>query len=667
MSEALFVTRREEGPTKLAMEAKLSDNPDSWVEEVIQEAHKQHSYLGQHDVSVVMREVDGERAYGMGYILVRTKTERLNTPAGKQLADIEGAARIKIPIIIKEGKLKSLDVFLDGRGRPMPLTDRRVREALFRPNVFDSPGNPPTESMLLSPHLLPPDRAESQVLGRGAVSSDGVKMGSERLPLLAAIAPTITQEDKSRMEAELNRDQELACQLIDKHASLIQIIASAEPTDPASIAKMAFSLAPADTMVLSREGSDYILKQASSRFFSPQTLRADRIKMAQVVGPEAVQAADEGDSLMVTSDPVAEEEQTDKSEPAEPIMEYGQYKVMDSMGREHLGWVFPVTDFEGVALPLRVFTNGSASAVQGDIAGILQSKATNPPDKDELEGDGFFYRVTETGGVQAFPPGSVRATFTDDEGPATRFETIMGEMYTLRLVPGLKHPASMGGDSYGLPDTVRFCPLQGEALVLVEDPDLFVKPADIEKEGSARVFGNGGTWTFSGPVVAEIPVEQRTMVDHTDALLLSGALGMGQDAAEGLLKRANFGNGCTIQKARRVRVPAGYYAEARQQATKLASALPDKTLMLKEAADIDDPLAVDKVLSLGFMTPENFTTFVEYLPEFEEAVQKLSHLLIAVRLGLPDVPEQSVSNAVKRLEEVIVTLRGLAFRAQTQT
>lgn len=141
---------------------------------------------------------------------------------------------------------------------------------------------------------------------------------------------------------------------------------------------------------------------------------------------------------------------------------------------------------------------------------------------------------------------------------------------------------------------------------------------------------------------------------------------MGQDAAEGLLKRANFGNGCTIQKARRVRVPAGYYAEARQQATKLASALPDKTLMLKEAADIDDPLAVDKVLSLGFMTPENFTTFVEYLPEFEEAVQKLSHLLIAVRLGLPDVPEQSVSNAVKRLEEVIVTLRGLAFRAQTQ-
>ena len=185
----------------------------------------------------------------------------------------------------------------------------------------------------------------------------------------------------------------------------------------------------------------------------------------------------------------------------------------------------------------------------------------------------------------------MRATFTDDEGPATRFETIMGEMYTLRLIPGLKQPASMGGDSYGLPDTVRFCPLQGEALVLVEDPDLFVKPADIEKEGSAHVFGNGGTWTFSGPAVAEIPMDQRTMVDHTDALLISGALGMGQDAAEGLLKRANFGNGCTIQKARRVRVPAGYYAEARQQATKLASALPDKTLMLKEAADIDDPLA----------------------------------------------------------------------------
>jgi hypothetical protein len=664
MSEALFVTRRDEGPVKLAMEAKLSDNPDSWVEEVIQEAHKQHSFLGNHDASVVMREVDGERAYGLGHILVRTKSERLNTPAGEALAEAEGNVRVKIPVIIREGRLKSLDTFIDARGRPQPLTDRRIRAALFRPNIFDSPGNPPAESMTLAPHLLPPDRAESQVLGRGAVSADGVKLSSER-SLLEAISPTITQEDRSRMELALNQDQELACQLIDKHGSLVQVIAEAKPASPIEIAQTAFNSVQPDVAVLSNMGDRYIFKQASSRFYSPVTIVGDRIKIAQLVGEPAVRAAEEmGDTTLITADPVVQDESADQSQPAEMVESYGQYKVMDNLGREHLGWIFPVTDFEGAALPLRVFTNGNSSAIQGDIAGVLQGKLPDPPSQDTLSGDGFFYRVTETGGVQAFPPGTVQATFVDAEGPATRFETIMGDSLTLRLVPGLKQPASLGEGVVGLPDSVRFCPLRGEALKLVESPDLFVKPSDIEKEGSVRIFGDGSTWTFQGPAVAELPRDQRTMISADDALLLSGALGMSEKVASAKLKRASVGGGCEVQGLRQVKTPASYYLEARGHAEKLAAALPAKELLLKEAADIDDPMAVDKVLSLGFMTPENFMTFVDYLPDLEETVYKLSHLLIAVRLGLPDVPEQSVSNAVKRLEETIVALRELAFRGQ---
>lgn len=667
MSEALFVTRRDEGPVKLAMEAKLSDNPDSWVEEVLQEAHKQHSFLGQHDASVVMREVDGEKAYGLGWLFVRTKSERLNTPAGQQLATEEGNVKIKIPIIIREGKLKPLDVFIDAQGRPQPLTDRRVRSALFRPNVFDSPGNPPAENMLLSPHLIPPDRAESQVLGRGAVSADGVKLGSDRMPLLEAISSTITQEDKERMQAELNRDQVLACQLIDKHASLMQVISSAQPTPPGEIAETAFNMARPDVGVLSRIGDTYVLKTASHRFYAPKTVTADRIKMAQLVGDAAVRAADTSDSVMVTSDPVAAEGAADQSPPAQLAEDYGQYKVLDSKGREHLGWVFPITDFEGIALPLRVFTSGSASAVQGEIAGVLQGKAIDPPNQDTLEGDGFFYRVTESGGVQAFMPGTVRATFSDKEGPATKFETIMGEMLTLRLVPDLKQPAALGDGVFGLPDTVRFCPLKGEALALTSDPDLFVKPQDIEKEGSVRILGNGGCWTFDGPPVAAVPQDQRIMIDHDDAKLLAGALGMTEKVASDKLKLASLGRYCTFDNARPITMPGAYLREAMDGATKLASLLPKKELLLKEAADIDDPMTVDKVLGLGFITPENMTTFVEYLPDFEEAVQKLAHLLVSARVGLPDIPEQSVMNAMKRLDETIVALRDLSFRSNNSS
>jgi hypothetical protein len=665
MIEPLFVTRRETEHTKLAMEAKLSDNPDSWVEEILQEAHKQHAFLGNHDSSVVMRQVDGERAYGLGFILVRTKTERLNTPAGRTMAEIEGSARIKIPVIIRDGRLKSLDVFIDGRGRPMPLTDRRVREALFRPNVFDSPGNPPAENALLSPHLLPPDRAENQVLGRGAVSSDGMKLGHDRM-LLSALVPTMTQEDKDRMQLELNRDQVTACQLISKHAELVQLIAGAEPTLPEEILKTAAEGVRPDTVLLTRQGDTYLLKTANSRFFHPKELYADRIKMAQLVGEELVKRADTQESALVTTDPVEQNDIADKSLPAEVINEFGQYKVLDSMGREHLGWVFPVTDFEGVSLPLRIFTSGSASAVQGDIAGVLQSKTPDLPSQDLLEGDGFFYRVTEAGSVQAFPPGTVKAAFSDQQGPATRFETIMGESVTLRLVPGLKQPAPLGPAEYGLPESVRFCPLEGSALALTEDPNQFVKPGDLEKDGSVRILGDGATWSFQGPAVAEVPHAHRTMIERPDALLMAGALGMPEKLASAKLKRASLGRYTTVNHCRFIQMPSSHYKEARDHAVKLASALPKKELLLKEAADLNDPLAVDKVLSLGFMTPENFTTFVEYLPELEETVQKLSHTLIAARLGLPDIPEMSVANAVKRIEEVIVALRELAFRSQIQ-
>lgn len=647
------------------MEARLSDNPDSWVEEVLQEAHKQHSFLGQYDTSVDMREVDGEKAYGLGLIHVRTKSERLNTPAGQALAEREGNVSIRIPVIIKEGKLKSLDVFMDARGRPQPLTDRRARAALFRPNTFDSPGNPPVESTLLSPQLLPPDRAESQVLGRGAVSADGIKLSSERPLLLEAIAPTITQEDKDRLQLALNQDQELACQLIDKHAHLIQIISDAQPVSPHEIAQSILDNVPSDTFVLSREGESYLLKQANSQFYAPKSIRADRIQMTKIVGESLVKAADEMDSAMVTSDPVVADVSDDASPPAQIVDDYGQYKVLDSMGREHLGWVFPVTDFEGVALPLRIFTSGAASAVQGDIVGVLQSKAADPPSEDTLEGDGFFYRVTNTGGVQAFPPGTVRATFSDADGPAIRFETIMGEMLTLRLVPGLKQPAPIDAGTVGLPEEVRFCPLHGEALVLVGDPDVFVKPSDVEKVGSVRMFGDGTTWTFRGPAVQDVPPDQRTMMGYDDALLLSGALGMTAKVAQAKLARACYGGGCQVGNLRKLQTPAQHYLSSREGAVKLANALPKKELLIKEAADLQDPTTVDKVLALGFITPENISTLVSYLPDLEETIYKLCHLLISVRLDQNLAPEQSVSNAVQRLEETIVALRDLAFQGQT--
>lgn len=83
--------------------------------------------------------------------------------------------------------------------------------------------------------------------------------------------------------------------------------------------------------------------------------------------------------------------------------------------------------------------------------------------------------------------------------------------------------------------------------------------------------------------------------------------------------------------------------------------------MLKEAASFNDVGTVDKVLALNFLTPENVSMFIEYLPEFEQTVEKLARLLVGVRTGMQSVPESAVKSAMERLDEVVMALKRLSF------
>ena len=81
----------------------------------------------------------------------------------------------------------------------------------------------------------------------------------------------------------------------------------------------------------------------------------------------------------------------------------------------------------------------------------------------------------------------------------------------------------------------------------------------------------------------------------------------------------------------------------------------------KEASVISDPVAVDTVLSLGFLNPENIAAFVGYLPVIEEGERRLCELLIASRLGLRHIPTGALERAVRATEDVIAGLKEMAF------
>ena len=74
---------------------------------------------------------------------------------------------------------------------------------------------------------------------------------------------------------------------------------------------------------------------------------------------------------------------------------------------------------------------------------------------------------------------------------------------------------------------------------------------------------------------------------------------------------------------------------------------------------LEDPTAVDKVLSVGFINPENISIFAGYIPEFESVIRKLAELLVATRMGLHTVDEGALQRAMVHLDKVVAGLKTL--------
>lgn len=78
--------------------------------------------------------------------------------------------------------------------------------------------------------------------------------------------------------------------------------------------------------------------------------------------------------------------------------------------------------------------------------------------------------------------------------------------------------------------------------------------------------------------------------------------------------------------------------------------------LIKEASALDDPEAVDVVLSLNFINEDSLSGYVENLREMKKISGKLAELLIASRMGLKDVDEGAVKKAMDGLNSVIESL-----------
>ena len=497
--------------------------------------------------------------------------------------------------------------------------------------------------------------------------------------LCSKLAGTVRREDFAPLE-KIFSDSTAAFHI--KQSSLVlgllTDVASRGLPSRAEVADAAIKTASApgyDVVQIRPHRYGYLLKvSAAPQGMAPQEQQITRQQAQQAFPPEALQQADQQGAATLTgvdapaADPLAEV--------PEPITKSGLYKVFEAgTGKQFVGYVIPglFDPMSGSQTPMNLFTNGNQYSMSPEpMAGVLLAQAPSLPSSDVIRGLGVFYK-TENTAIMATVPYTVLGQVTTPDGE-TYFsaQDQMGQEVQISLGQGLKRPLASGPGQVIIPDSFSFMaldnPIQigaGQGGMGMADPNQPMKMASADTMIRVRAWDDAVELT--GGAVEKIGSGMHSPVD---AVFWMAATGIPQQVASEIIKISSskgkpvemYG----VQKlssikdelaATRSKVAAALAVEDIPQPTNL---LLDAVLLSKEAdSGSIGSQTVDAVLSLNFINRENIDTFLDNLPQLEEAASKLAELNLAVDLGLSGVPSNVVNRAMTSLETVIDRLTGL--------
>ncbi len=652
---------------KVASEVALPDDPNAWPNEILQELFKQVPYISDFEPHVVMDRVDAEQGFAFGHIEVMNKTE-LQRNMDPQALAASGIKQARIPIIVKSRKLQPFDTLVTENSRVIPLTESRLRAAVFRPNSFDVTSLTPGDTSMIG-QLYPPFRQGGGFGGGMQMGGGGTgKMASARTSLLAAILPTIEPESYAALHVKLaSTDLQVAIVANAEHtAGPIGLLSSYEPPDPVKQASAIYGSVPCNVVQLTKTASGYQATSANNSFWAPMHHVYDRGAAIKSFGEKIVLAADLNGTVTMAEG--APEEAAPEAGPeaggAEVVKECGIYKVRTEDGQEIEGYVFPeLIDIDGKPLPMQLFTDGNVACLQSDISGVPGGESSGIQlAESHPSGYGFFW----DGQHGATIPLDIKATLDAGEGVALVAETFDGRQVHVKVQPNIQ---AVTGDEESMlvPDTMQWISLdENEAVKLIGDPVAEEKTAHPRRAFAEITIRSAGDDSFSltGMPVEKLASEQREFLNFDETVFLLAGFGVAPKDAMNKMALA-YGHSAPVGvQVRRMLKTAGEQIGLQEKKANAIRGLVHEMRvdLLKEAAVIPDPVAVDTVLSLGFINPENLSTFVGYLPLIDEAQSRMCELLVASRLGMRDVPVSALEKAVRATEDVLEGLKVLAFQ-----
>jgi hypothetical protein len=655
---------------KVAASKILNDDTEKWQSEALGELYKAHHYLGEHQVDLQVQNQDEEKGYLFGYFLVTPKeavppqsptTGEVNRP---EMAQVEaqaakpgGKPALRIPVIVKDRKLSSFDVMIDAGGEFLPLTEQRVAEAMAMPGNFEVTDPPSGASDTVAGEFTPPQR--TGISGGNATVMPLNKMSS----ILEKVAGTISPADKERFIGRLN-DPGIIHALENNEAfksSVGKVFMAKTASGPEVVQKLKMWL-PSSAVHFEKVSGGYMMRSANAGAYEPEETFIPR-ENSDLIPAEFMPRLQKEGSVLIS------DEGTFDANEAEffPIEKVGRYVVSTSEGDVTNGVVIPeVITLEGDKVDAQLFFEiprdryGFQEKVAGAYAGPAELEHLRVSDP---VGNGVFVKVGSAGVEAATLPLTITNRVIEDEETSFLFESEEGKG-RIKTASGLVRPFRMSEDTYVIPSSWKFVSTGDLHSVVAEPSKAKMASAVGDLEQHLQIIHSGGLFSFRGGCgVSDLPHDNRELIKKAEATLLLGCLGLSETYAKVKLAQAERKGSCDLHATRKIESFKTKMASARDVAREYISTFQLPRLdLLKEAAALTDEASVDSVLSLGFLTPENAAAYLENLDTFEQTARKLAELLIAVRLGLKDVPEAAANKALKGTEVVLQGLKSMKLR-----
>lgn len=494
--------------------------------------------------------------------------------------------------------------------------------------------------------------------------------------ILEAVLPYANVTDLMEFKRSLlDDDVKLAYAQNPATYDAIEKIGSANPiTFEKQASTIVDNLKPSVVQVL-RTDEGYAIKTASHHMWAPREERVDRGELVRRVGSKIALAADLSGGVTMGEGAGVTEEGTEAAPGtgAGPISAPGMYQVSSTSGEMLTGVVIPnLLDVDGTALPICLFTDGQHAAVQSDMSGVPVGEFTPPGTlpAEQASGHGCFFSAEGGIPIATLPVtlgATVQATPGSDESPHFQAETFDGRQIQVCIQPYVATVVGVDGTMI-VPQGWQWLPLDSAAEIeLAESPAEVGKVAGLRRKLATVQVRAGGfdCFSLSGIPVEKLASDEREFLTQAQALFV--LVGLGAEPKYAQQKLASACSGASrvedVRVGKQLKLASELLGESYTKAQDYLDSTPVfRHRMWKEAAALADPVAVDTVLSLGFINPENLATYVGYLPTLDEAQRRLCELLIGARLGMRELSEGSIERCIRALEDVIEGLKVIAFQ-----